>query len=616
MDNDFYLWMNSKWINNNPIPENESSWGNFDILTHNNMLKLQEILTNSNIDKPARLNTLYYQLQQNYNNLSELNYYFNQIDNVKNINELMKLFVDYTLLFNLNGIISYSVEPDYNNTSKYILHVESSKFGLPSRDYYFSSNKENDRNKYKLFMKEYTLLFGLELNIDKLYYFEELLASKIFNSIENGDMNLINNKRTFNQIQNDLPNIAYMIEYLLIKINKSKQEINLENVKYCKLINELLNNNLLSCWKDFIKYKLCLSTYYFINESIEISYNNFYKKYILGAKKIKPKWERILDIIINLIGQDLGILYVKYYYDPTINDNMLFIINQIKNQIRKAILNNTWLEQNTINRAITKIDNIDIKIGYPSSKSLENYDLLNLNSNLFINILQIIYFNNNLKFKKLYNIKNKDKWHMHSFIVNAYYSPLNNEIVFPAGILQEPFYYKDNIIKTFGGIGYIIGHEIIHAFDNRGRLFNENGNLENWWTQNDNNKYLSKTLKVINQYNSCKVNNQFVNGELTLGENIADLGGTKFALMALIEYLKKNNIYNIDLLKNFFYNYGRIFASNIREEKQNLKLLTDYHAPHIVRVNNVLKNIDEFYEVFNIKNGEMYLPKNERISIW
>lgn len=613
MNNDFYTWINNEWLSNNPIPDNESKWGNFDILATNNMLKLQDILANTDIDKPNRVNVLYYQLQEKFNYVSELKYYFNQIDSITDINNLMKLFVDYIFKFNLDGIISYYVEPDYTNSIKNILHINSAKLGLPSKDYYFVTKKAPIREKYKLFIKKYTQLFGLELDV---YNLEEILASKIYDSIENADMTLINNKRTFEQIKTEFPNIAFMTEYFLSKINKQKEEINLVNVKYLKLVNELLNNNLLNSWKNYLKYKLCLSVNYFINESIEVEYNNFYKIEILGTKKIQSKWKRIINTIINLLGQDLGIIYIKYYYNPKTTDTMLFIINQVKNQIQKAIENNTWLDKNTIKRAIDKINKMDIKIGYPKENGLYNYESLNLNSNLFNNILNINYLKNNFEFNELYENKNKDKWYMHPFMVNAYYSPTSNEIVFPAGILQEPFFYENNLVKSFGGIGYIVGHEIIHAFDNRGRLYNEHGNLEDWWTPDDNIKYENKTLKVIEQYSNYKINDQYINGKLTLGENIADLGGIKFSLYGLIDYLKQTNKYNDEILKDFFYSYTNMLASHITNEDLNLRLLTDYHSPHIVRVNNVLKNINEFYQVFNIKEGSMYLPKEERLDIW
>ena len=195
---------------------------------------------------------------------------------------------------------------------------------------------------------------------------------------------------------------------------------------------------------------------------------------------------------------------------------------------------------------------------------------------------------------------------------NAYYSPSLNEIVFPTSILQEPFYYKNDIIKSFGGIGFVIGHEIIHAIDNKGRLFDENGNVKNWWSVDDINIYNNLNKKLINKFNNYQVN-----GKLTLSENIADLGGIKFALLGLVLYLKNLKIkLSYMHFKNFFINYATILACNIREEKLKYLLLTDPHSPKKLRVNATLVNIGVFATVFNIKSGNMYLPKEEHIIIW
>jgi putative endopeptidase len=238
--------------------------------------------------------------------------------------------------------------------------------------------------------------------------------------------------------------------------------------------------------------------------------------------------------------------------------------------------------------------------------------MLSENNTFFGNILLCITYSNYLKYNELYNPVNKDRWHMHPQHVNAYYSPNSNEIVFPAAILQEPFFYEDNIIKSFGGIGAVIGHEIIHGFDNKGRLFDENGNLNNWWQSNDNEKYCKLVNKLVDQYNSYKIHGEFINGKLTLGENIADLGGVNFALKGLELYKDLN----IEDYKMFFNNYAFIWAISIRKEKVLHNLLSDPHSPNIFRVNGILKNIDKFYEIYKIESGDMYLKPEDRIKIW
>jgi hypothetical protein len=274
--------------------------------------------------------------------------------------------------------------------------------------------------------------------------------------------------------------------------------------------------------------------------------------------------------------------------------------------------NNSWLSKETKKKALIKINKINIKLGFPDKRGLYNFNNLNLNENFFYNIVNCIKFNNFLNYNELYKEKNIYQWHINPQVSNAYYSPSFNEIVFPAGILKEPFYYKDDIIKSFGGIGYIIGHEIIHAFDNKGRLFDENGNINNWWNKNDLLIYNNLNNNLMDQFNK-----ENINGKLTLGENIADLGGLKFALLGMALYLRKFKIkQSYKFYQNFFINFAKVLACNIREEKKKFLILTDPHSPNIFRVNTILKNFEIFLLVFNINDGKMYLPKEEQIIIW
>uniref|UniRef100_A0A6C0DC81 Peptidase M13 C-terminal domain-containing protein n=1 Tax=viral metagenome TaxID=1070528 RepID=A0A6C0DC81_9ZZZZ len=610
---DFYNYVNKDWLMNNPIPNDKSKISQFDILTEKNLDKIKKLITN-HIDESNNIKILYNQSLSDYNYLNEINKYFDEINNIKSIDELIKKFIDYHIIFNLNSLLILYVHSDLNNSSLNILHIGSGGLGLPDKEYYFRDNKEKTRDDYKIFMKSYVSLFNLNLNMEKIYFIEKLLAEKTYSSPEERDINLINNIRTYDEIKNDYPKVYLFIKYFLNKINKPKGLFNVINPKFLKRVDELLINDLLELWKDFLKYKLMLAVYNIINNDIETLYLNFYNKKLQGTKELVPKWERSIELINNLLGQELGKLYIQKYYNRKINNNILLIINYIKQAINNEIKDNQWLEEVTKKKALLKLHSMNIKIGYPKNNGLYNYDELKLSENntFFGNILLCITYDNYLKYAELYNPVNKDRWHMHPQIVNAYYSPSSNEIVFPAAILQEPFFYENDIIKSFGGIGVIIGHEIVHGFDNKGRLFDENGNLNNWWQPNDNERYCNLVNKLIDQYNSYKIHDEFINGKLTLGENIADLGGVNFALKGLELY---KNLSNEDY-KIFFKNYAFIWAINIRKEKELHNLLSDPHAPNIFRVNGILKNINKFYEIYKIKDGDMYLNPEDRIKIW
>lgn len=609
---DFYNYVNKDWLINNPIPDDKSKISQFDILTEKNLDKIKKLI--ENINNSNNIKILYNQSLSNYNYLNEINKYFDEINNIKSINDLIKKFVDYHIIFDLNSLLRLYVHSDLNNSSLNILHIGSGGLGLPDKEYYFRETKKKIRDDYKVFMKNYVNLFNINLDTEKIYFIEELLAEKTYSSPEERDISLINNIRTYNEIKNDYPKVYFFIKYFLKKINKQDGLFNVINPKFLKRVDELLIDNLLDLWKDFLKYKLMLAAYYIVNNDIETLYLNFYIKNLQGTIELNPKWERSIELINNLLGQELGKLYIKEYYNKKINDNIILIINYIKQAIVNEIKNNLWLEEITKGRALLKLDSMNIKIGYPKKNGLYNYDelMLSENNTFFGNVLLCITYSNYLKYNELYNPVNKDRWYMHPQHVNAYYSPNSNEIVFPAAILQEPFFYEDNIIKSFGGIGAVIGHEIIHGFDNKGRLFDENGNLNNWWQPNDNEKYCKLVNKLIDQYNSYKIHGEFINGKLTLGENIADLGGINFALKGLELYKDLN----IEDYKMFFNNYAFIWAISIRKEKVLHNLLSDPHSPNIFRVNGILKNIDKFYEIYKIESGDMYLKPEDRIKIW
>jgi predicted metalloendopeptidase len=603
MNYDFYNYINKDWIINNPIPNDKSKWSQFDILNESNYIKLKNIFDNK-LSNNNKLKIIYKQLNSKYNNINIINKYFLQIDSFDNILDLFKFTIELSLLFNIDNIYHFDIYSNFYNSSVNILFIDTGGLGLPSKDYYFKENKQDIRNEYKLFIKEYLELFNLNLNYKKIYLLEEKLAFYTLNPEEARDINIINNIRNFDEINEEFPILASLINYFLVKFNKSKKEINIINPNFIKYTEQLLIPEMLSLWKDFIKYKIALSVYFLINNDIENKYLEFYQIKLEGLINISPKWKRSINIINNILGQDLGKLYVSNYYSPKSHKIINVIFKCIYSVIKKSIKENNWLTEETKTKALLKLKNINIKIGYPDNRGLYDYSnlIVNKNNNILENYITCFYYNKLLNIYNLYKPVNKYRWFMHPQITNAYYSPSHNEIVFPAAILQEPFLFENNIIKSFAGIGFIIGHEIIHAFDNKGRLFDENGNYFNWWNNNDNIEYNKIANKLIDQYNTYTIFNENINGKLTLGENIADLDGFKFALKGIEYYCKLFN-YKITIrhYQLFFTSFANILACNIREEKQKQLLLIDPHSPNIYRVNGVLRNIKKFYEVYNIQ---------------
>lgn len=624
---DFYNFINKDWLLNNPIPPDKSRWSQFDKLNEVNNKKIKTII--ENLSSNNNLKILYNQYNNleisesnvnNENNLKIIKKYLKIIDNINNIDDLWLYILDLTLKLNINIPLLFYSHPNFNNSNCNILFISTGGLSLPNRESYFKTNYKKNKDDYKIFIKQYSELFSFDVIPDKIIFFEEQLAEKTLTTSQERDPNLLNNIRTLEEIINEYPKLFFINNLIKKYSNTNHQKlINITNPKFLKLINELSCNNLLDIWKMYFKWQLILSVNSYININIHKKYLEFYNFNLKGEKMIEPPYIRSLKNIDNLLGQEIGILYKNHFFDDNIINKINNMFNIIKKSIYNSFIENTWLKETTKKRAITKLLKMNIKIGYPNSKGLKDYSKLKLliTNNYLENIMLCIKYNNDLLFEKLYTVRNKDIWYMNSHNINAYYSPIFNEIVIPAGILQEPFFYNDEkfIGYNFGGIGMIIGHEIIHGFDDKGKLYDENGNLNNWWDNEDLTIYKEKVNLLKKQFEDYNIMNYKINTELTIGENIADLGGIKFSLLALEYYLDKNKD-SLEIFKNFFYNYAHIWACNIRIDFLKQKLLNDPHSPPLFRVNGIIKNIDKFYEIYNINDGELYLPKDKRISIW
>ncbi len=620
INNDFYNYINSFWISNNPIPDDKSRWSHFDILERKTDEKLMNNLNNTNNlnlqilwNKGINLPDIF--INNNDNNIIQK--IISKIDNVKSTYDLGILYIDLIEQFNIKGPLLFNISPELSDSSINILWIFTSGLSLPEKEYYFKEMYKKERVEFKKFIKEYTDLFNFNLTdkqIDTLYLIEEILADKTYSSTEERDPNMINNIRSIEQIEQDYNNLKWL-RYFFNKYNITPNKISISNPKYFKHLNEMFNEHFLNSLKLYIKFKFICSINSLVSLKINNCWLNFYEKTLSGVKNLKSLKKRVLSNIDKQIGQELGLLWIKNNFNDKIKDDIQLIFSYIKNNIHKSLLENKWLTENTKKKAIEKLLAITIKIGYPNNNGLYDYsglELSNKDSYLECNIKLNIY-NSMLEINKLYKPKNKDEWYMSAHHINAYYSPQSNEIVIPAGILQEPFYYtnQNKLGANFGGIGMIIGHEIIHGFDDKGRLYDQYGNLNNWWSNDDIKYYNNQVDKLKKQYDKYNVNTS-----LTIGETIADLGGLKFSVLALKEYLKKINKTNNEYFSDLFINFAYCWANNIREEYLKQKKANDPHPEPKYRVNGIIKNIDMFYEIFNIKDGELFLPPKERVNIW
>ena len=629
--NDFYNHVNYNWIENTKIPDGYSKWNVFQMLYDSNLNKIKKILDESKISTNKNYNKLFVIYSQYYDykkrsdpsNILYIQDIFNKINTCSTFTELFNLMFDYELSLNISFPINISVQSNLKNANEVILHIGSGGLGLPDRDYYFCESKVDIRDKYKEFIRTYSELFGILIDSDIIFNIEKKIAEKTYTKVQKRIPELNDNLSNWDKIIKSLPNL-YFIKKIFEKVEKSPCKINITNPKYLEFLNEFIQSNDLFNWKQYFCFKIMLTFYDCLNELIEKTHFDFYNGVLSGVQKMKSTWIRSIEYTESLLGELLGQFYVEKYFNQKSKIKVIQMIEYIKKELQYIITNNDWMEKQTKIKAIEKLNKINVKIGYPD-KYNKNYDLVDISdkNSLLINTINIRTFDIYNRIKKLYEPLDRNQWFMNAHAVNAYYSPSFNEIVFPAGILQAPFFSLDQQMAfNFGGIGSIIGHEITHGFDDQGSKYDADGNLNNWWTKEDFAKYNLKTALVKKQYSNYEILGKKINGDLTLGENIADIGGVYISLKAFEKYLKDYPEENIKYQgftqkQLFFINYANIWKSKSTKEDIHKKLVIDPHSPPIFRVNGVLRNIDDWYDEFNInKFNKLYLKLEDRVKIW
>ena len=621
--NDFYMWVNHDWLDNNPIPSDQQKWSSFNVLDLENKTKIRKILEEKyeDNDKFKPLNILYNQGLETSRTNNEVYEYIEPIQNAQTIDDLLKVMVDYKLTYGLGGPVALYVSSDFENANMNILHLYTTGLGLPDRDYYFDKSNIKEKEEYIKFMATYTKLFHVNLNLEAIYKIEEVIAEHTHTKVQKRKVELQNNPRSLEELLDTYPSFKFL-SYFFNKLNETvgPKKINISNPNFFMKIDKLFNELPLQNWKDYFIFRFLLSVHSYLSPEVEETYFNFYSKILSGTPEMKPLWKRSLANTENQLGFLIGQKFVQNNFSENAKKQALELITYLKSYLKERIITLDWMGEQTKTKALEKLSTMVVKIGYPDKwreykseiKSSNSYLTNNLNCNTDDNMFE---------FNKLYKEIDRTEWGMFPQEVNAYYSPSSNEIVFPAGILQPPFFSEDyDPALNFGGIGSVIGHEMTHGFDDQGCKFDSNGDLKNWWTEDDFENYRLKTNIIKQQYSEYTINDMKVNGELTLGENIADIGGVTIALGGLKQYLEENPNEKYDLLnplQRFFINYSKIWRGNTRDEETKIRLLTDPHSPPICRVNGVVKNIDDFYKTFNLSNdNSLYLPEKMRAKVW
>lgn len=632
---DFFSYVNSNWIKRNPIPADRSRWAIFNVLADDVHRSLKGIL--DSIVLSSKINEEQKKLRDLF--LSGMNEKKLNSEGAKPIKSLItgietidkKNVIEIISQLHKCGIHSFwglYLDYDDKDSSQYILRIGQSGLSLPDREYYLAEDKKSKeiRKKYLHSILSLSKLSGFPITkkeADAILEIETRLARASLSRVEIRDANKQYNEFNLFKLIKISSKIGW--EKYFKKLGFKKDLLNkflVNHPTFIKEVNNILENSSLDNLKVYLKWRTIVDSVGYLSEKLVKERFKFFGKVLSGAEKIIPRWKRTLLEIDHTLGDVLGKLYVEKFFPSEAKKRMNSMIDDIFEAYEERIKNLDWMSPKTKKRALQKLSLIDRKIGYTSK--WENYSSLKVGNSYIENHWQSEEFYLRKMIKKLTKKKvDRREWHMSAPTVNAYYSPNMNEIVFPAGILQPPsFDLHATDAMNYGGIGSVIGHELTHGFDDEGSKFDHRGNLIEWWTKKDRKLFTEKAKNLVKQYDACEVlPGRFCNGKLTLGENIADLGGLTIAFDAFKRRMKKQTkgeiINGFTPEQQFFIAWAREWSGSIREGQAIQYLITDPHSPLELRVNQVVNNLDAFYEAFGVKPGDkLYRKPKDRVKIW
>jgi Predicted metalloendopeptidase len=634
----FVEYAGGEWIKKLNIPDDKTSYGAFDMLRENSIKDVQNILleaaatTNAPKGSPAQKIGDFYASGMDSTKINSLGAdpikkYISQINQIENNNDLAYAITQLHLA-GITPLFSSSIDQDFKNSRIYKMYLGEAGLGMPDRDYYVKDTPHNKELQaaYKAYIKKNFILLGYgeaQANeaVNNIYNLEYKLAVASNTRLENRNMAALYNPIPSAELSNKYGAFPWNQYFTALGLNLSNDEVVIAQPKFFVMVDSLLKVTPIQTWRDYLTWNITRSmastlSSDFVNASFE-----FYGKTLSGQKTLSPRWKRVSNEVNGDLGEAIGLLYVQKHFPPEAKQRMIDLVNNLKLAYKVRIQKVEWMSDQTKAKAIEKLDKIMVKVGYPDK--WKDYSSMEINrDSYFDNVLAANRFQVRDNLNKYGKPVDITEWGMLPQTVNAYYNPLNNEIVFPAAILQPPFFglTADDAVN-YGGIGMVIGHEMTHGFDDEGKQFDANGNMANWWTDQDAKMFTERTKVLVNQYNNFKVlDSLHVDGELTLGENIADNGGLNIAWDAYQLSLKGKKPASIDGFtaeQRFFLSNAKVWRMKMRDKETMRRLKEDVHSPAIARVNRALFNIDAFYKAFDIKPTDpLYIAPADRAKVW
>ena len=631
---DFYNYVSGSWMKTAKIPADKPAWGSFYMLmekTDEQCLSILDDLLQKEYPKGSegeKIQTLYKEYiswdKRNADGLKPLELYFQKIDAIHSLNDLQNYLQEMTSK-RANHICPIGVYADMKNSKMNAVYLGNFALGL-GKDYYQKENPSNTEAlaKYQDYVADIFKVLKDPLPQEKakqIVAFEKNIAKYMLTSEEENNPNLSYNPVTTKELSTLVKNLN--LPELLEKVGVHTDGVILTEIGLYKHYDTFINEKNLPLIKDYLRYKLVTLNSNFLTQELNDLTFNFYNKYLMGQQEQRPMNKRALELINGILGEAFGKLYVEKYFPEKAKDQMLTLIDYLKKSFAQHIKNVTWMGDTTKEKAMEKLHKFSVKVGYPDK--WEDYSKLTMNPevSLFENITQVGEWAFQKALDKVGKEVDKTKWVLPPQTVNAYYDPTSNEIVFPAGILQPPFFsFEADPAVNFGGIGGVIGHEMTHGFDVSGAEFDANGNLQNWWEPADKENFQKATEALAKQYDQYEpVKGIFVNGTMTNVENIADLGGVNIAFDALQMYLKDHGsvgkISGFTQEQRFFLAWASVWRTLSTDQYITNQVKVDPHSPDYLRAFAPLTNVDSWYKAFDVKEGDkLYRKPEDRVKLW
>jgi putative endopeptidase len=628
---DFYQYACGNWIKNNPIPPDYPSWESFSEVYEHNLSVLHGILEKASANDSKRSPVMqkigdYYaacmdEQAANRKGASALKPEFDRIAKVKDKGEMVEVMA-HQFMIGPNPLLVFYAAPDLHNAELTLAYIDQGGFTMPDRDYYLKDDAKTVeiRKAYVDHVKKMLTMIGqtpepAAQNADTILKIETDLAKASMDRTLRRDPKNTDHRMSLADIQAQAPNF-HLDRYFAATGAPNFKELNVSDPDFFKAVNAVVDSTPLDAWKTYMTWQILNSAAPWLSDDF-VNENFRFDQALTGQEQLRARWKRCVNSTDQWLGEALGQPYVDETFGVEGKQRMLKMVDLLEKSLRKDITELPWMTETTKKEALVKLQAIRNKVGYPDK--WRDYSKLEIaRGDLLGNLFRATEFESNRQLQKIGKPVDKLEWGMTPPTVNAYYSGSHNEIVFPAGILQPPFFDRsmDDAVN-FGGIGLVIGHELTHGFDDQGRKFDPQGNLRDWWTAADAEGFEKRASCVADEYGSfVSVDDLKLNGRLTLGENTADNGGARIALMALHDLMtetkqdpnKKIEGYTPD--QRYFLGYARVWCTNITPELLRLSVRTDPHSPGRWRVNGVVQNMPEFQKAFSCKAGQPMVSQN------